>query len=337
MNSPRVREDTDFAITSEQIGRLERSLLTLRESASGSPEVLDAIAAVQYQEILRLRTELDTALGFVEQQSDLMVSLRGDTIGLGVAPASVIAGFLANIRAALQTVTAYLTTGELSGRKRLPQSVTHPSDFQFVGATSGSIKLKLNLPEPQTLFPEYEREPAERGLRLMLQAVEWTASTKGVEELINKVEDERLTRLLLSQVQRVAPSPRGAVLRMEFSGRLVDPVKSYVLSRKSNARIRDAFESASVEPVSVIEVGKLRSVDVDSGIFSLRQRPDDQPDLRCTIPREIMTQAVEFLVEDATVAITGDLEYDKRQRPNSLRVREIYEIGDNDWSVPVNF
>ena len=317
-------------VTSEKIGRLERSLLSLRKSASGSPEALEAIATVQYQEILRLRAELDTAMGFLEQPCDLMVSLRGPTIGLGVGPASVIAGFLTNMRAAMQTLTAYLKTGELLGRGRLPQSVTQSSDFQFVGATGGSIRLKLNLPEPRTLFPNYERESAERSLRLMLQTVEWTASSKGIDELVGKVKDERLTRLVLSQVQRVAPSPSGAVFRMEFSGRLVDPARSYVLSRRSTARIRDAFVSVSERPVSVTEEGRLRSVDVDSGVFSLRQRPDDQPDLRCIIPREIMTQAIELLVEDATVTITGKLDYDQKGRPSALRVEEIYEVGGDD-------
>ena len=269
-------------------------------------------------------------MGFEQQLCDLMVSLRGPTIGFGVAPASVIAGFLNNIRAAMQTVTAYLKTGELWGRGRLPQNVTQPSDFQFVGATSGSLRLKLNLPEPQTLFPEYERGTTERGLRLMLQTVEWTSSTKGIDELMHKVKDERLARILLSQVQRVSPSPSGAVLRMEFSGRLTDPERSYVLSRRSTARIRDALRSASDTPVSVTEEGKLRSVDIDSGAFSLRQRPDDQPELRCIIPRAIMAQAVEFLVEDATVAVTGVLDYDKRGRPSSLNVEEIFEVGGDD-------
>ena len=329
MNRQKPHEDTDFMVTSEQIGRLERSLLSLRESASGSPEALEAIAAVQYQEILRLRAELDSAMGFVEQPCDLMVSLRGPTIRLGAAPASVIAGFLTNMRAAMQTVTAYLKTGQLSGRGRLPQDVTQVSDFQFIGTTSGSIRLKLNLPEPRTLFPELEREHTEHSLRLMLQTIEWITSTKGVEELSGKVNDERLMRLLLSQVQRVAPSPGGAVARMEFSGRLTEPTGGYILFRSSTARIRDAFKSASVTPVSVTEEGKLRSVDVDSGIFSLRKRPDDQPDLRCIINREIMTQAIEFLVEDATVAITGELDYDNKGRPSSLRAEEIYEVGSN--------
>ena len=268
-------------------------------------------------------------MGFEHQLCDLMVSLSGPTIGLGMAPASIIAGFLNNIRAAMQTVTAYLKTGELWGRGRLPQNITQPSDFQFVGATSGSVRLKLNLPEPQTLFPEYERGTTERSLQLMLETVEWTSSTKGIDELMHKVEDERLARVLLSQVQRVSPSPSGAVLRMEFSGRLADPERRYVLSRSSTARIRNALRSVSYSPVNVTEEGKLRAVDIDSGAFSLRQRPDDQPELRCIIPPAIMSQALAFLMEHSTVAVTGVLDYDKRGRPASLHVEEILEVGDD--------
>lgn len=59
-----AREDTDYSFTIEQIGRLERILLSTRKSAVGSPYTLDVIARIQYQEIARLRAELDAALGF---------------------------------------------------------------------------------------------------------------------------------------------------------------------------------------------------------------------------------------------------------------------------------
>ena len=61
-----ARTDTDFRVTLEQIARLERSLLSLRESNHASPEVIEAIAAVQYREIVPLRAELDAAMGFAE-------------------------------------------------------------------------------------------------------------------------------------------------------------------------------------------------------------------------------------------------------------------------------
>ena len=59
-----MRQDTDYKVTIEQIGRLERALLSMRQSAEGLPEVLDVIARIQYQEIARMRAELDAALGF---------------------------------------------------------------------------------------------------------------------------------------------------------------------------------------------------------------------------------------------------------------------------------
>ena len=69
MNEPKTRNDTDFTVTLEQIARLERSLLSLRESNDASPEVVEAIATVQYREIVRLRAELDAAMGFAEATS----------------------------------------------------------------------------------------------------------------------------------------------------------------------------------------------------------------------------------------------------------------------------
>ena len=58
------RSDTDYRVTIDQIGRLERALLSVRESQVGHPDTIDIIARIQYQEIVRLRAELDAALGF---------------------------------------------------------------------------------------------------------------------------------------------------------------------------------------------------------------------------------------------------------------------------------
>ena len=44
MKQPKVRPDTDFSFTTEQIARLERGLLSLRASNDASPKVIEAIA-----------------------------------------------------------------------------------------------------------------------------------------------------------------------------------------------------------------------------------------------------------------------------------------------------
>ena len=77
MNEPKTRNDTDFTVTLEQIARLERSLLSLREYNNASPEVMGAIAAVQYREIVRLRAELDAAIGFAEATSTAKADAAG--------------------------------------------------------------------------------------------------------------------------------------------------------------------------------------------------------------------------------------------------------------------
>lgn len=329
MNEARALDARRFSFTLEQIGRLERGLLSLRKSDRASPKVLEAIAAVQYREILRLRAELDAAMGFEEQPCDLMVSLRGPSIALGVTPAVDIVKVLTSLRAAMMSVTGFLSTGELPRRGGFPAAITRPSEFKFAGVTGGSVKLKLNLPGPQTLFPNLEKQYAENGIKLILQTVEWTGSYKGLGDFKETVEDDKLMRLLLAQVRRVAPSPRGSVQRVEFTGRLVQPGKRYALSRTSSNRIRDAIREEARQSIITTETGKLRSVDIDSGVFSLRQRPDNRPDLRCYIPPRFIEQAIGFLVQDTRIALTGRLVYNKRGLPSSLRVEEFYGLGSD--------
>ena len=69
MTERNPRSDTDFRVAIEQIGRLEHALLSVRESDSGSPESINAIALIQYREIARLRSELDAAMGFDAKES----------------------------------------------------------------------------------------------------------------------------------------------------------------------------------------------------------------------------------------------------------------------------
>ena len=199
-----------------------------------------------------------------------------------------------------------------------------------MGLSAGSVRIRLNLPTPPTLFAEMDRKPVEDGVRLILGAVEWIASDKSVDDLQTRVNDDRLTRLVLDQIRRMAPSPNGKVNRVEFAGTLANPDTRYILSHRSVGRIRDAVAQVSARSQTVTEIGKLRTADLDSGSFQLRQRPDDDPDLRCFIPRELMAEATTCLVEDVRVALTGQLTFDDKGRPYALHVDEIYELPNVD-------
>ena len=322
-----IRQDTNYKVTIDQIGRLERGLLAMREVAAGTPSALDTIARIQYQEIARLRSELDAAMGFAEETSDLVVALHGPNVGFGVVPSSVIATTLNNVRGAVQTVSAYLTTGRFLSKGRFPESVSRLADFQFVGAAGGSVRIKLNLPESQTLFPEYDLEPVEQSIQLLLETVGWISSNTAIDEFRLRTNDVRLIRLLLTQVRRVIPPRNGIVQRIEFSGRLTSPENSYVLSHTSGDRVSDALNEVSTRETRVTERGKLRSVDVDKGAFELRQRPDDRPNLPCDVSEGDLLRALDYLIRDVTVVLEGVQEFDTRGVPSRLKVEDIYEAG----------
>lgn len=326
MIEQKVRQDTDYKVTIEQIGRLERILLSTRQSAVGSPYVLDVIAQIQYQEIARLRAELDAALGFNTQESDLVMSLQGPHVRFGGAPISVISTMLRNVRGAVQSVSSYLTNGKQESRGRFPAWISQSTDFEFAGVSSGSVQIRLNLPNPQTLFAEEDRESAEKGVNLILETVNWTSSNRHIDEFERSIGDEHLVRLLLTQVRRVIPSQNGIVQRVEFSGRLANPANSYILSQSSAGRIKNALTKVSSGETIVVEEGKLKAVDVDRRRFTLRHRPDAKPDLLCDIPHEILLDALDYLVRDVFVRITGVQHFDDRARPSYLAVEDIQEL-----------
>ncbi len=316
-------------VTIDQIGRLEHGLLTMRETALGSPDVLDMIALIQYQEILRLRSELDANLGFdTEETCDLVMALQGPEVGLGTVPSNVIASILTNIRTALQSVSWYLATNQPAPPGRFDSWVYRATDFQLGGVSSGSVQIRLNLPGTESVSDKYERESVERGLRLILDTVRWVSSDAQVNAFQHLIEDEYLAQLLLLQVERMTPTRYGVVQRVSFSGNLVDAEHEYTLSYSSADKIKHALREVS--NIKVIEEGKFRSVDIDKGTFILRQRPNGKPDLFCVIPSVrrdmILRQVVNYLAGETPVHVEGVQNFDKRGRPSRLIVESIHEL-----------
>ena len=325
MSKLKIRTDTDYRVTAQQIAKLEQGLLSLRQSSRASQEAVDAIAAVQYREIISLRAELDAAMGFDESVSDLEIALSGPTIGIGVAPSREISSYLNRLNGATRTLAEYLAATAYYDMEGQTGYASSSSEFQLVGVAAGSVRLKLSLSKPKTLFGDMELAPVKEGLRLMLAVVNWVGSKESPTELRRMVNDDLLMRILLNQVSRLTPLPNSSVNRVEFSGQLADPDTRYVLSRRTVGRIRDAAAAVRAQPQRATETGKLRTADLDSGAFTLRQRPDDKPPLRCYISREVMTQAIGYMVEDITVEVVGFLNHDRSGRPSSLSVQEVYE------------
>lgn len=322
MTAQKAEQKADRKVTIDQIGRLERALLALRESAAGSPDVLDTIARIQYREIVRLRSELDVALGVdAGEACDLMITLRGPNVGLGATPASVIASTMDNLRGAVQAVLGYLVTGRPQNKGRFPESISQAADLRLAGVSAGSVRIKLNLPDSATPMRNH-RETAERSVRLMLDAIAWASQPASHDARLGELEalimDQRLSLLLLAQIQRIIPSRRGIVQQMEFSGRLANPMNEYVLSYSSAEKIKDALSKISAAEVRVSEQGKIKAVDFDKRTFELRERPFRQPNLRCVLSRETEPAALYRLSYAAPVIVEGLQKFDALGNPSTL-------------------
>lgn len=325
MNRVPELSDTNFAVTAEQIARLEQALLSLRESSDGAPEVIEAIAAIHYNHILELRAELDAALGFAEEVADLMISFGGSGIGLGTAPFGVISSTLAKVHYALRNVVGFVLNEEAPTRGRPTQVSTRAADFQFVGVKPGSVRVMLNIRDPHSLLGEFDREPLETAVGHVLRVARWASSNENFGSLRSALNDDGLARILLSQVRHFVPDSHSTIEYVALSGRLAHSQQEVMLTRAAGKRLGDAFsEIKGRHTMSVIESGKLRQVDLDSDLFHLRERPDDQPALRCHIPREILAQALGYLVEDERVTLEGIQKFDSHSRPATLEVTQIY-------------
>ena len=219
-------------------------------------------------------------------------------------------------------------TGDIPGRRRLPQNVTRSAEIQFVGASGGSLRLKLNLPKPDTLVSESDLESVKQSLLLMLEVVNWASSTEEIEDLNAKADDTRLIQLLLGQVQRIGPTPRSAFQKVEFSGRVSGNNGRFTLSRKSMVRIQNALQKTAEGTVRDTSGEVTYPVALDAGEFELSGRDFERPPLHLVVPREVAPQIAER--EEENLLVSGVLRFDRQGRPSSLLLERIVAADEGD-------
>ena len=323
MTEPRVNQNIIPSVTIDQISRLERALMAMRNTAEGSSDILDMIALMNYKEIIRLRQELDASLGFDPiYTNDLVMSLQGERVDFMSIPSSIIETTLANLRKGVQAISAYLAMGRRIKGGRYPSWLSDGTNFQLTGLAGGSVRIMLNIPELPLHSSKYEREAIEKGIELFLQSIHWVSSSSDISIFMRAIEDQYLASLLLNQVRRVVPAQNGIVECVEFSGKMATSKGSYVLTPKSVERIRYALHTVINNERSVTESGRLGSVDIDKGIFELRDR---SPYLVCEIPDGLLPKALRYMLNNITVSVEGLQRFDNYGRPTQLIVDKIYE------------
>ncbi len=222
----------------------------MRQKSQGNPDVLNAIAMTQYQEVQGLRAEIDELHGFgFEQTADLVVSIEGTGIGFGRTPSSILSDNLNNLRLAIQSIAGCMLGKKHMGTGRLPRWIAYAADLSVREISSGNLKLALSLPPFTSEFTNSKHEPIKRSIELLLQAICWVSSDDDVQALSKIALNERLQQVVLRQVDRITPSETGAVRLMQFSGRLISTPEPPILTPQSANRVAYALNILGAQPM----------------------------------------------------------------------------------------
>ena len=243
------------AATIERISRFERALLSTRYTPDAAPSVLNTTIRINYQEITRLRAELDAALGFDHDLVyDLALTLSGPKgVALGLVPLSVVAGILNDVRLAVQTVAAYLAIGRTPQRGPLPKWIRQAADLSVSEMSAGSVRIGLNIPSEFALSHPYGCEYVERSIRMILYTISWICSDATLEDFLSQVDDIVLHKLLLSETRRLIPNRDSIVECIQFSGRLVDANHAHMLEHPFVHKIDAALGRISLAESAMTE------------------------------------------------------------------------------------
>jgi len=277
-------------------------------------------------QIRELRAQVEEYVGItsaVSQEAEFWMRIAGPEIEIGDAPTSVVTAMLDILRLGVQSVAEFIQRGIVGARPTA--SLKEACDLRIVGWMPGSIQVGLRLPEISSEEPGVPgpSEQAREALALYLDAASWVGSEADPIELERAIPDPERRRLLLNQISRIVPRPRGAAETVELSGRRLThgPIR---LQRSSRQRVRTALAQTIREEL-VTARGLLREIDLDGRSFIVRDPEEVGKETRCEISPDaddLLEIAKESL--DHPVEVSGTQRRDAtRRKAYPLQVREI--------------
>lgn len=301
------------------LAALKRDILPLNAArfAMMSETVVD--------EIRRLRGDIEEYVGVrsaITQQAEFWMRLEGPDMQLGDAPSSIVTTMLDILRVGIQTVAEFLQRGSVSARPTA--EIKKACDLRILEWIPGSVQVGLRLPDstPALIADATLQGQVRNALRLYMKTAAWAGSDDDVQSLEDGIPGTEERRLLLNQVSRLIPRPRGALEAVELYGREVAQQRVR-LKRDTRHRIRRAI-TQTFEEQTITAEGVLREIDLDQRTFIVRQ-PGGPGETRCSIDEDAddLINIAKYAL-DHHVVVTGEQRRDLTRRQSSpLRVREI--------------
>lgn len=325
-----IHNDDQLRNTREALEEVESALALLqRDRARIHPDRFVMMAEPLLDDIRRLRGEIEEYVGVTAvraEEAPLWLRLQGPGIELDDAPTSVVTAIIDLLRVGVQAVAEFLQRGMLGGRPTA--ALKDASDLRIVGWAPGSVQVGLRLPaSAPTLVPEADPATQARlALQLYLQAAAWAGSEDDLSQLELDLPDPEQRRLLLNQVARLIPRPRGSLQLVELSGPAV-PCGPVRLRRETRERVRQAITRTVQEETSSTE-GVVREIDLDQRTFIVRDL-ETGAETRCAIAADadgLLGIAKDAL--DHRVLVVGvRRRHPARRQAVPLLVREIDVLG----------
>lgn len=240
----------------------------------------------------------------------LSYRLIGPGLVEGNVPASVISRAVNSPAAALKRIFESINKNFASGRPEesfrrsydLPATRFSYNSFEVSFAEPASDQLDLDAVEDDvSMYRE--------GSIALEQGLSWLQDCSGDEPGIS----------MLEALKELTPPAHGQIERVELRGRLLRSNKVVSLNRSHRKVITDLIRNRRVSDSELVSVeGRVRELDKDNLSFTLRDRLDGAPELRCVFDEDKYDDVIEYFNSDALVRAVGRLKSSKG----------ILEIGD---------
>lgn len=294
----RVLSDTEAAL-----GALRRRV------AAANPSLFQAMSESYVNDILRLRSQIDGYVGTamaLDARAPLWLSLEGAGLTGADVSTRLLAEWLDKMRKAVVNVTEFLQTGRIRSTGRPTAELLAITDLHLVALAEGSVRIGFRLPpmyRQEEVFPEAEAPTAtpRRAIERLLEMALWAQSDDSTPPFAAFPDTDEAT-VVADHLSSLVPSLRGNVRAVSFSGALTPSESKVTLVPSARPRLRGLIHILSSVTEEII-TGTIREIDLDAQRVILRERGEGVPDMRCSVPDDLMP-VVEHLL-DRTVRVRG--------------------------------
>lgn len=307
----RIRSEAEVNQAAEQVARLYRALADLRATVGAvSPAQYALLAEGPNDQIREILADLDEFAGLREagpDVPDIWVRVVGRGVSWPSAATSVVTSVLDTLRKGLQAITEHAVRGALSVRPT--SELKEACDLRIVALAPGSLRVGLRAPVGSEFASEVERSLAD-----YLLAASWAGREGDGAELARILPEQERRQVVLAELRRLAPRPRGRIESIELAGLEIRPELPAVLRRESRDRIDSGMQQLESQVERVAHEGVLREIDLDNRTFILRNVGEDT-EIRCRFDESLIESAKDALDKRVRVQGTRALATTTRAQP----------------------